>query len=472
MPSFANSSVKVPRYSAVPTITLSQIYLALILLARSDAGALISCFIVEVGRIWPHYKHVERDSRILTMKRFLNFGADRKFGCGHLSNMAVLDLQLGEICEALALDVGEVVKPSTLKGPQEGSCAGFSDVFRDPSKQNTNTEGPPGWPTSCAQRQRITEKSSFPGPSASAVAIVMLPSSLLGLTASFLAPLIAATSAPTCTPNNNGFQVEKADFLYRNFCNDLASKGFPSTQQFFSLPWISFGFTAEAGGCTEDICNTNYGALINACGIKNDNVTGQGSVDAGCGIYNMTIWDADFVPGDNGTPSSIADVGTMTTGILHNAAATSIALLIQDSILGVTASSSPVPASSASPSSSQSLSSASSTSATVASTTLSSAAGSATTSSAVVSSVSVASNGTIISSGIYANTSVVLVTTKSQASVIWTTGTSIVTAGASGTAANPSASVSASLQGKSGADTVAVSGWSLLAVACVFGWFM
>lgn len=67
----------------------------------------------------------------------------------------------------------------------------------------------------------------------------------------------------------------------------------------------------------------------------------------------------------------------------------------------------------------------------------------------------------------YQNTSVVLVTTQTQPPVSWTTGTSVVTPSASA-----KASASATLQGKSDADTVVVSGWSLVALACGFVAFM
>ncbi|KAH6678312.1 hypothetical protein B0J14DRAFT_650535 [Halenospora varia] len=286
----------------------------------------------------------------------------------------------------------------------------------------------------------------------------MLPSSLLGLAAAFYAPLIAAASAPTCTPNSNQYQVEKVVFLYKNFCNDLASKSFPTTNQFFFTPYISFGFTAGSGGCDEATCNTNYESLINACGVSNHIVTGTGSVDAGCGTYNMTIYPSNFVPGQDGTPSSIADVGTATTGILHNAAATSIARAIADSIGTLSTTSVSVASTSSSASSSSS----------VASTTSSSSfSSSSSSSSTVYSSTRTAGSTGTISGGLYQNTSVVLVTTQTQPPVSWTTGTSVVTPSASA-----KASASATLQGKSDADTVVVSGWSLVALACGFVAFM
>ncbi|CAG8955997.1 hypothetical protein HYFRA_00008853 [Hymenoscyphus fraxineus] len=129
---------------------------------------------------------------------------------------------------------------------------------------------------------------------------------LFPLTLLFAAQALA-TSAPTCPDSKNGYQVEKAFFLYRTFCHGLASKGFESQVAFTGSdtdPWISFGYekASDATGCDENSCARDYESLVAACALRNHTVFGGGNVGSSCGTYNFTIYEPNFTPGGEAKP--------------------------------------------------------------------------------------------------------------------------------------------------------------------------
>ncbi|KAG9233878.1 hypothetical protein BJ875DRAFT_31168 [Amylocarpus encephaloides] len=254
-----------------------------------------------------------------------------------------------------------------------------------------------------------------------------------------LAPLVAAISPPTCPESAHGYQIEKVVFLYKVFCNSLASSNFASQERFTGSaadPWISLGFESAnaAAACSEAGCGSDFGGLIDACALRNHTIFGAGHVATACGTYNMTIWDPAFEPGKNGTQvPSAAPAGNTGAAV--------------ESIASVVASSFSLPGvaktSETSTSVSTTSSSASSSSPRVVSSTISSSPSSSASAmsspvpipTAIPFPTDVATNSTITNQGPFGNgTSVVFSTASGTAvtTVLWTTGTPSVAAGGSG----------------------------------------
>ena len=165
----------------------------------------------------------------------------------------------------------------------------------------------------------------------------MLPSSLLVRTASFVLPLIGSSSAPVCVPSAEGYQVQTLKNLYNVFCEDLSKEDFAASREVYGIPVISLSFApaTDSGKCDANNCLTIYASLIKSCKysphfepklsqsdqcykgqFNSHSIFGTGSIDAGCGTYNFTVWNTTLNP-----------VGTVTNTI-NTAAATATPVLL------------------------------------------------------------------------------------------------------------------------------------------------
>lgn len=95
----------------------------------------------------------------------------------------------------------------------------------------------------------------------------MLPSSLLALTASFIVPIIAA-STPSCiaSSDSTGYAAQKLPYLYNDFCEELSTANFGTKQKLYDSPVIALSFSvASAGDCTLANCLTSFKSLVDGC---------------------------------------------------------------------------------------------------------------------------------------------------------------------------------------------------------------
>jgi hypothetical protein len=97
----------------------------------------------------------------------------------------------------------------------------------------------------------------------------MLPKSLFALMTSTLASLAAASSAPTCVSSSSGYPTGQVNYLYNNFCQELANNNFLSDVAVYGLPIISFSFTASGaagiGTCDQNNCLSSYKSIVSSC---------------------------------------------------------------------------------------------------------------------------------------------------------------------------------------------------------------
>lgn len=91
----------------------------------------------------------------------------------------------------------------------------------------------------------------------------MLPTSLLALTASFIAPILAV---PSCTSSSNGYAAQKMIYLFNNFCEGLTESNFGSKQKYYDMPVVALSFTAgNVADCSLKECLTSFGELVDSC---------------------------------------------------------------------------------------------------------------------------------------------------------------------------------------------------------------
>jgi hypothetical protein len=99
----------------------------------------------------------------------------------------------------------------------------------------------------------------------------MLPTSLVALTASFFVPLVvAASSAPVCVSSSQGYATGQVNYLYNNFCQQLANNNFLSDMAVYGMPVISLSFTASGTGtCDQNNCLASYKSIVSSCMSRN-----------------------------------------------------------------------------------------------------------------------------------------------------------------------------------------------------------
>ncbi|KAE9377107.1 hypothetical protein N431DRAFT_480223 [Stipitochalara longipes BDJ] len=152
----------------------------------------------------------------------------------------------------------------------------------------------------------------------------MLPVSLLAITSSLMPPLIATSSTPVCIPSAERYQLATLDTLYQSFCSDLSKSGFSASQEVYGVPVVSLSFAPTTGAdkCDQANCLSTFGTLIQSCSMSSHSIWGTGSLDAGCGTYNFTLWNTTSNPVGTVT-RTIAATGTP---VLLNLASTQTAV--------------------------------------------------------------------------------------------------------------------------------------------------
>lgn len=159
----------------------------------------------------------------------------------------------------------------------------------------------------------------------------MLPTSLLVLTTSVFAPLIAATT-PSCTTGATGYASQKLPYLATNFCSELSTANFGNKQKYYDAPTVmSMSFTvASAAECSLATCLTSFQSLVDSCkcstvakmrmnytntksgGKEDKSIWGTGSVDCSCGTFAFSVY-APSATGTLGNPDATITVATMKT---------------------------------------------------------------------------------------------------------------------------------------------------------------
>jgi hypothetical protein len=167
----------------------------------------------------------------------------------------------------------------------------------------------------------------------------MLPACLLAFMASLIIPLIAASSIPVCISSAEGYQLDTLNTLYQTFCGDLSKDGLSASRGVYGVPVISLSFVPTTGAdeCDQANCLSTFGTLIQSCqpkycrrtvecganqtligSMNNHSVWGTGSLDAGCGTYNFTIWNTTSNPVGTATNT----IAATATPVLLNLAST------------------------------------------------------------------------------------------------------------------------------------------------------
>ncbi|KAH7330213.1 hypothetical protein BKA65DRAFT_554204 [Rhexocercosporidium sp. MPI-PUGE-AT-0058] len=138
----------------------------------------------------------------------------------------------------------------------------------------------------------------------------MLPTSLLALTASFIAPILAA---PSCTPSSNGYAAQKMIYLFNDFCEGLTESNFATKQKYYDMPVVALSFTpAAVGDCSLKECLTSFGSLVDACDKDDKSIWGTGNVASSCGTYSFEIKDIS-VTKSLGAPDATITAATIKT---------------------------------------------------------------------------------------------------------------------------------------------------------------
>lgn len=138
----------------------------------------------------------------------------------------------------------------------------------------------------------------------------MLPTSLLALTASFIAPILAA---PSCTSTSNGYAAQKMVYLFNDFCEKLTESNFGTKQKYYDMPVVALGFTAGAvGDCSLKECLTSFGSLVDTCEKDDKSIFGTGNLATSCGTYSFEVQDTS-VTTSLGAPDATITAATMKT---------------------------------------------------------------------------------------------------------------------------------------------------------------
>ncbi|PBP18639.1 hypothetical protein BUE80_DR010531 [Diplocarpon rosae] len=153
----------------------------------------------------------------------------------------------------------------------------------------------------------------------------MLPTSLLALTASFIAPVIAASS-PSCVASSDstGYASQKLLYLYNDFCDELSAASFGTKQKLYDSPVIlAMNFNvASARDCSLASCLISFKSLVDRCQKDDKSIWGTGSITDSCGVFSFDVWPPSAAA-SLGVPGATLTVATMTTYDIARLTATS-----------------------------------------------------------------------------------------------------------------------------------------------------
>ncbi|KAH8592425.1 hypothetical protein B0O99DRAFT_237880 [Bisporella sp. PMI_857] len=165
-------------------------------------------------------------------------------------------------------------------------------------------------------------------------AIAMLPSSLLLVVATFLAPLARASSAPACAASNSLYSVSSFRAAYFRFCTSNPKAG-PT-----SINGLDINYTFNGTGCDTGACSQSFHKLVSSCQFNNHTIAGTGSIDAGCGTYKFSVPDQSVsapIPSStsNPAPSQTGKLEVGTTALGNPGSGAGIAKMSGGLMIGV-----------------------------------------------------------------------------------------------------------------------------------------
>ncbi|TGO40997.1 hypothetical protein BHYA_0028g00390 [Botrytis hyacinthi] len=167
----------------------------------------------------------------------------------------------------------------------------------------------------------------------------MISRAILALSLFFA--IIAATSIPICITDSSTttfFNVSSLKNYTTQLCTQIASNNFSFTAKNYNIDStsssiISLAFTSAAKTCpgnsSASDCEIVYDHLFSGCGDNSSSITGSGSIDTGCGVYNFQLINANpnnsnstsVSSESGGSKASVVSYCTVTGSMLFGVAA-------------------------------------------------------------------------------------------------------------------------------------------------------
>ncbi|KAL2067324.1 hypothetical protein VTL71DRAFT_1748 [Oculimacula yallundae] len=138
----------------------------------------------------------------------------------------------------------------------------------------------------------------------------MRSTSILALTASLVAPILAA---PSCTASSNGYAAQKMVYLFNDFCAGLTESKFAPKEKYYDTPVVALTFKpATVGDCSLKECLTSFGSLVDSCDKDDKSIWGTGNIVSSCGTYSFEVKDVT-VTASLGAPDKTITAATIVT---------------------------------------------------------------------------------------------------------------------------------------------------------------
>ncbi|TGO66990.1 hypothetical protein BOTNAR_0050g00240 [Botryotinia narcissicola] len=167
----------------------------------------------------------------------------------------------------------------------------------------------------------------------------MISRAILALSLFFT--IITATSIPICITDSStttSFNISSLTKYTTQLCTQIASSNFSSTAKNYNIDSISssiisLAFTSAATTCPGNIsasdCGIVYDHLFSGCGDNSSSITGSGSIDTGCGVYNFQLINTSpnnsnstsVSSESGGSKASVVSYCTVTGSMLFGVAA-------------------------------------------------------------------------------------------------------------------------------------------------------
>ncbi|KAF7894483.1 uncharacterized protein EAF01_009934 [Botrytis porri] len=169
----------------------------------------------------------------------------------------------------------------------------------------------------------------------------MISKAILALSLFFTT--ITATSIPICITDSStttSFNISSLSKYTTQLCTQIASSNFSSTAKNYNIDStsssiISLAFTSAATTCpgnsSASDCEIVYDHLLSGCSDNSSSITGSGSIDTGCGVYNFQLVNAhsntsnanstSLSSESGGSKASVVSYCTVTGSVLFGVAA-------------------------------------------------------------------------------------------------------------------------------------------------------
>ncbi|THV44791.1 hypothetical protein BGAL_0579g00060 [Botrytis galanthina] len=152
----------------------------------------------------------------------------------------------------------------------------------------------------------------------------MITRAILALSLFFT--IIAATSIPICITDSStttSFNISSLTKYTTQLCTQIASNNFSSTAKNYNIDStsssiISLAFTSAATTCpgnrSASDCEIVYDHLFSGCGDNSSSITGSGSIDTGCGVYNFKLINTN--PNNSNSTSVSSESGGIKASVV------------------------------------------------------------------------------------------------------------------------------------------------------------